>query len=230
MTLPLQCIVAHNNYGLYCVPERSKQRPASIEIINGRIWEPETISLICRFAGSGDIIHAGTFFGDFLPAISRALVPSAKLWAFEPNSENFQAAAITCRLNDLSNVELHPCGLSERGDRLSLRIGQGGTWFGGGSHILGREGTLGEDIEEATVVPIDSLIPPHRQISVLQLDVEGHERAALAGGHDLIRRWRPLLILETLPKDWGETLEPLGYRLVGRCHDNSVLAASEVKI
>jgi len=209
------------------------QRPASVEIINGRVWEPETISLICQFASTGDVIHAGTYFGDFLPAISRTLAPSAKLWAFEPSSENFQSAAITCRLNDLRNVELHHCGLSERSEHRALRIGDSGTSFGGGSHILGhRKGTTpSEDIENIAVVPIDKVIPPYRPVSVLQLDVEGHELPALAGGLDTILRWHPLIILETLPEDWVQTnLAPLGYRVVGRCHHNSILAVSNVII
>ena len=202
MSFPLQRIIARNSYGLYCIPTRSQQRPASVEAINGRVWEPDALSLICRSAGTGDVIHAGTFYGDSLPAISRALAPSAKLWAFEPNSENFQAAAITCRLNDLKNVELNPCGLSDRTERRVLKIGENGTWFGALSHLLARESTPGEATEEIMVAPIDRLIPSHRPVSVLHLDIEGHERAALAGSYRLILRWRPLLILETVPEDW----------------------------
>jgi len=204
-----------------------------MKIINGQVWEPETISLICRFASTGDVIHAGAYFGDFLPAISRTLSSSAKLWAFEPSSENFQSAGITCRLNDLRNVELHHCGLGERSERRALKIGESGTSFGGGSHILGlgKDTTPSEEIESIAVVPIDSVLPPYRSVSVLQLDVEGHELAALAGGLDTICRWQPLIILETLPKDWVQTnLAPLGYRVVGRCHYNSILAVSNVII
>jgi FkbM family methyltransferase len=231
MSLPLDCIIAGNDYGLYCVPLRSKHRPASSEIINGRVWEPETIALIRRFAGAGDVIHAGTFFGDFLPAISKALAPPAKIWAFEPNSESFQAASITCRLNDLRNVELRNAGLSERSTRRLLTTGQNGHAFGGASRILERESAANEDTEEIDVLSIDSLIPPDRHVSVLQLDVEGHERAALAGGYETISRCRPLIVLETLPPHWvKQHLAPLGYRFVGRRHENSILAPGGITI
>lgn len=230
MALPQQCIIAENCYGLYCVPLRSMKRPASVEIINGRVWEQETISMICKTAqaGGGDVIHAGAFFGDFLPAISRVLAPSAKLWAFEPNSENFQTAQITCRLNELRNVELQPCGLSDRSDYREMRIGQGQTWFGGGSHILSREATSEEHTERIAVEPIDGVVPPDRHISVLQLDVEGHEVFALAGAHHTIRRSHPLIILETLPEKWVQAnLAPLGYQLVGRCDSNHILSVGK---
>lgn len=230
MSLPLQCIISRNIHGLYCVPARATHRPASVEIINGRVWEPNTIALMSRFAGSGDIVHAGTFFGDFVPALSRALAPTAKLWAFEPNSENFQAAGITCRLNNLSNVELQNFGLSERSDRRNLKIGEDGKSFGGLSQILERDAVAGEDVEEIAVEAIDDLIPPHRRVSIIQLDVEKHERSALAGALNTIARWRPLIILETLPQAWvQEHLAPLGYRVTGRCHENSVLEVNPPK-
>ena len=231
MSFPQQCIIAQNCHGLYCIPMHSAQRPAASAVINHCVWEPETIALVCKFADVGDVIHAGTFFGDFLPPISRALFPFAKLWAFEPNSENFQAAAITCRLNGLKNVELHRCGLGEGTYRRTLKIGEDGTSLGGASHILERDAESGEDAEEITLVAIDSVIPRDRRVSVLQLDIEGYERAALAGAVDTIIRWRPLIILETLPEDWvREHLTPLGYRVAGHCHGNSVLAAGDLQI
>jgi FkbM family methyltransferase len=227
MSLPLQCIIAQNVHGLYCVPERSKQRPAAVEVLNGRVWESDTIALICRSAGAGDIVHAGTFFGDFLPAISAALAPAAKVWAFEPNSENFQAASITCRLNNLRNVELHHGGLSDRSTHRVLKVGQNGAAYGGVSHFLDRDAVAGENVEEISVETIDNVVPSDRPVSVVQLDVEHHERPALAGGWNTIAKWHPLVILETVPEVWvRQNLGPLGYRLIGQCHDNSVFAAN----
>jgi FkbM family methyltransferase len=225
MTLPQECIIAENCYGLYCLPLQSRQRPASVEIINGRVWEPKTIETICSSARSGDVIHAGAFFGDFLPAISRALGPAAKVWAFEPNSQNFQAAIITCRLNELKNVELRQCGLSERSGHRELLIGQSETWFGGGSRIVHTQAAAGDHTETIAVKSIDAVVPPDRQVSVLQLDVEGHEMFALSGGYETIRRCLPLIILETLPDNWvGKNLMPLGYRVIGRCNENFILS------
>jgi FkbM family methyltransferase len=223
-----QCIIAENCHGLYCLPLRSMQRPASQEIIQGRVWEAATIAQICKSAGDGDVIHAGAFFGDFFPAISKALAPAAKLWTFEPNSENFQCAQITCRLNELKNVELRNCGLSDRSNNRLMTIGQGETWFGGGSRILNKDPVAEEHTETIAVEPIDGAIPADRRISVLQLDVEGHEASALAGGLGTIRRWLPLIILETLPQNWvQQNLAALGYQVIGRCNSNSILSVGE---
>ena len=70
--------------------------------------------------GTGDLVHAGTYFGDFIPALSRVCAPDAKVWAFEPNPENYRCALITTTLNNLHNVEIKNAGLgSQEGSMLT---------------------------------------------------------------------------------------------------------------
>ena len=83
----LNGMVAYNKYGGYFTPLSSRRRPAVQSILMGKIHEPDTISFMRNSCNSGDIIHAGTFFGDFLPGLSSALSDNAKIWAFEPNLE-----------------------------------------------------------------------------------------------------------------------------------------------
>ena len=229
MPFPLECVIARNAYGFYCIPTRSIARPAAAWVRDGKVWEQDTISLICRSVDNGDVIHAGTFFGDFLPAISKALHPSAKLWAFEPNPENFEAASMTARLNELRNIELLPFGLSEKRARRKMMVRENGQWLGGGSRILVRDPTSGDETIEINLIALDNVIPPYRRVSVLQLDVEEHENLALTGALRTISRWHPLIIIETYDEAWAATnLMPLGYRLAGKCHDNAVLSVREV--
>ena len=69
----LQCQVAYNMFGGYCVPLSSYCRPAAQAILNGQVWEPETIAELRKFAkiGGGDVVHAGTYFGDFYRPFQR---------------------------------------------------------------------------------------------------------------------------------------------------------------
>src|SRR5882672_2138462 len=100
----LQCRVSYNKYGGYCVPSSSVHRPAAQKILSGDVWEPDTIEFMVNHVGDGDIVHAGAYFGDFIPALSQACKPSAKLWTFEPNPENYRCALITIEINGLRNV------------------------------------------------------------------------------------------------------------------------------
>ena len=86
----LQCCVAYNDFGGYCIPFSSKHRPSVQLVMSGGIWEPETIRYMTANCAGGDIVHAGTYFGDFIPALPMACSVGTKLWAFEPNPENYR--------------------------------------------------------------------------------------------------------------------------------------------
>src|SRR2546430_3227840 len=101
-----EVVIAENAHGFYCVPRAAVQRPAARKIINGEVWEPETIDFVVRHCVDRSVVHAGAFFGDFLPAVSRALVADAVLYAAEPNPENHASSLWTVRINGLRNVKL----------------------------------------------------------------------------------------------------------------------------
>jgi hypothetical protein len=84
--------------------------------------------------------------------------------------------------------------------------------------------------ERVPVVAVDDVVGAGRNVSALHLDIEGSERAALAGALETLRRCRPLLVLEIL--DDGALLDdawfadhilPLGYRRTGSLRHNAVL-------
>ena len=77
----LKCMIAYNKYGGFCIPISSKHRPAVQKILKGDIYEPHTIEYMLSNCSDGDIVHAGTFFGDFLPALSSGIHNNAKVWA-----------------------------------------------------------------------------------------------------------------------------------------------------
>lgn len=83
----VDCTLCENAFGRYCVPKSSQHRPASQEVLRGRVWERETIEFMRRHALDRDVVHAGMFFGDFLPGLAPALAPGRKIFAFEPNPE-----------------------------------------------------------------------------------------------------------------------------------------------
>jgi hypothetical protein len=109
----VECILASNHFGHYCLPKSSIHRPAPQKILQGEVYEPQTIDFMIRNCDHRDIVSAGAYFGDFLPALSRHIAPTAKVWAVEPNRENFMCASWTMRLNGISNVQLNHYALGE---------------------------------------------------------------------------------------------------------------------
>jgi FkbM family methyltransferase len=226
----LNCVVSYNKYGGYCIPKSSCHRPAARAVLKKRIWEPNTIQYVIDNCGEGDVIHAGTFFGDFLPAFSQAIDSRATVWAFEPNIESFRCAEITINLNDIQNVELRNTGLGEKADFLRLATKDvNGVSLGGSSRILNHQPTNASGTEVVQIVTIDDTVEQNRHVSIIQLDVEGYEKQALAGAIQTINRCRPIIILEILPdsnlldSDWfKDNILALGYRKTGEVHNNSI--------
>ena len=223
--------IASNELGMYCVPTSSRRRPASRAVLLGAVYEPETIDAIVSSAGAGDVVHAGTYFGDFLPALSKGCAAGAKVWAFEPNAESFRCAQITVLLNDLTNVELRNAGLGAVSTSTKIQIADSqGKSLGGGSKIVA-DGADATGTETVQIRTIDESVPADRNVTVLQLDVEGYEQQALAGALQTIARCRPTIILEELPgstllaSDWfRDNIRSLGYAESRRIHHNVVFA------
>src|SRR5437588_12196987 len=101
-----EVVIAENAHGFYCVPRAAAHRPAALKIINGQAWEPETIDFVVRHCVDRSVVHAGTFVGDFLPAVSRAPVADAVLHAAEPTPEHHARPMWTLRTNRWHNVKL----------------------------------------------------------------------------------------------------------------------------
>ena len=212
-----------NEYGKYCVPRSSLHRPTAKRILNGGIHEPLTIEFIRDNYSGGDIIHAGAYFGDMLPALSQIVGDLGKVWAFEPNRENYLCATKTIKLNRLRNVHLMNVGLGSYSDNLFLVVRDlAGKALGGGSRIWNSQPMVESfsQLQEFKMKRIDDLIPLEREISIIHLDVEGYEFLAILGSMETIERNYPILILEG---DHNSEWADLGYRFLKKVHNNSVL-------
>ena len=220
-------LVAKNEHGLYCVPRASRHRPASRTVLASRVWEADTIDLVRAADPERDIVHAGAFFGDFIPALARSRRGGALVWAFEPSLENHRCAELTVRLNELDNVTLLHAGLgASAGTAVLATSDRAGTPLGGASRIVEAEAEgRWSTSETVDLIAIDEVVDSRRDVAAIQLDVEGGERQALSGAMRTIERCRPLLVLEGLPEPgWiADNLTPLGYVAGGTVDANSVL-------
>lgn len=232
----LKCTVSYNKYGGYCVPDSSRHRPAARKILCNDVYEPRTIEFITSNCGNGDIVHAGTYFGDFLPALSKCLSSERRVWAFEPNKENYRCAKITLEINEITNVILKNAALGAKQEDLLMKtIDPKGNALGGGSYITNPENSqdnkILEGLETVYVVKLDDIVEANRVISIIHLDVEGYEKQALTGALKTIQRCLPIIILENLPSStlidsgwFSEHILQLGYHMTDTIHGNSIFS------
>ena len=183
-------LIANTEWGRFAIPESAKDRWPSRVVLDGRRWEPETTQTVCDAAArGGDVVHAGAFFGDALPALSAAVADGCRVYAFEPNPESFGAARQTVEMNGLRNVWLRQAALGPELGTTHLRTS------GPDGEPLGPVSRVAVDGVEVEVLTIDSVVG-ERKVAALHLDVEGWELHALAGAVKTINRGLPTLILE----------------------------------
>ena len=176
--------IAKNQYGLYSIPKEVQYTYTAQLILEGGVHEDTTIEYIKSVGGN--IIHAGSGFGDFLPALKDC----DKVWTFEPNTLMYQSSLETISLNNISNVELFPYALGRYDGVGNLKhIDEVGLEMGPRSEI-------GDGGIEVKMVKLDSIIPKDVKISLIHLDLEGYEFVALSGAKEIIERDKPIIVLE----------------------------------
>ena len=182
-------------------------------------YEPEVAKAIRHFTQPGAIAYdLGANLGYTTLLLARALGPSGRVFAFEPQADNLERLRRAVTLNGLENrITVVPAAVGARGGPAAFRIHASGG--------MGRleEGAGRQDgfVAAATVdvVTLDEFVfvqgnaPP----AVIKIDLEGGEAGALAGMSRLLRESRPCLLLELhgtqSAADAQRQLVTVGYRL-----------------
>jgi|694.fasta_scaffold71882_2 FkbM family methyltransferase len=194
-------MISKNKYGLYSIPKEVEYTYTAQLILEGGVHEDTTIEYL-RSIG-GNIIHAGTGFGDFLPALKDC----DSVWTFEPNTLMYQSSLETISLNNISNVKLFSDALGDYNGIAKLKkIDEDGI-------EMGPRSEMSNDGVEVKIVKLDSVIPKDCKISLIHLDLEGYEFKALNGAKEIIERDRPIIVLEidTRAVDYNNFMSALDY-------------------
>ena len=192
----------------FFLPEYALHRPAVQRMLKGMTQEPDTHALVRKLLTKfpGSMVHAGTFFGDMLPAFSR-YVPKT-VYAFEPVLENYILARLTVEKNSLENVLLFNCALSSSISNVKLDTGEADLVHYGGASKVSASGT-----HICATLTIDSL--NIEDLAVVQLDIEGHEQQAIEGARSSIEKHQPVILIEDNNNNCKSLLESLDYHYFG---------------
>jgi FkbM family methyltransferase len=229
--------IFQNEYGQYSVPniQITEYYPDSVAntIRQGKVYEHDTIKYIINNSKGNSIVTAGAYFGDFLPALSKHF---KNIFTFEPSVLFHTACLNTIALNNLTNIKIFNQGLGEKKEKLyyqEFQDNQPEKHKGGAARFLDKNKDYGSNLHLKTyhekkavlmeVTTVDDMLPDNEIIDILHLDVEGLEQQALTGSLNTIIKYKPLIIIETLPDTvWIEkNLTPLGYKLTQKISHNS---------
>lgn len=154
------------------------------------------------------VIDAGANVGNYAARLSDLVGASGRVFAFEPIPETFEL--LTANIGQLANrnVTLFNVAVSDEAGLkgMSVPVMQNGMRNPYMAHLGG------EDVAGLAVMclPIDRLQIP-RRVSLVKIDVEGHELPALRGMRALLDRDHPLLVVEGRSEEVASYLGSLGY-------------------
>ena len=160
--------------------------------------EPNEFAFLDKVLAPGmTFVDAGANDGLFTLFAAHRVGASGQVWAFEPSRASFFGSGGTCRLNGIGNVRLFPLALANFEGHAEMKIADdehsGQNTLGDFCYQIELAGR-----ERVTTRRLDDLVQQEclRPIDVIKLDVEGAELSVLAGATSILRKHRPLLLLE----------------------------------
>ncbi|MFA5908677.1 MAG: FkbM family methyltransferase [Vicinamibacterales bacterium] len=161
-------------------------------------FEPEeqhlmrTLLPYCR-----GMVDVGANLGLYALLASRLMPPNAPIAAFEASPIEYAKLAWTIHRNQLANVQAVAAAASDKDGRATIHQSLSGA---GALNRLDRAAKSSGQWEQVEVpmLTLDTWAGLHPGITVdlLKIDVEGHELPVLMGADDLIRRFRPVVLIE----------------------------------
>lgn len=180
---------------------RPTQRNMAAHIVNGSLYEPEVSLMLMRVLQEGDrLIDVGANVGFFTVLAAQLVGKTGRVYAFEPEQENFSCLARNIALNQLSNVVTYQAAVGDRLGTAELFINSdndgGHALWNPGAHsfnLLSREKVIKQNVEMVTLDSV--LMGVSVPIKLMKIDVEGYELHVLHGALELITQQRVPFVL-----------------------------------
>jgi FkbM family methyltransferase len=181
-------LIALDDFAIYVASDDALIAPS---IRSG--YELETTSAFLAHMGQGAVIDIGANCGYFsLLAASRG----AEVWAFEPLQRNLRLLHASLAANGFKRIRIIAAAASDAPGTLTI----------GASYTNGIVSSHRPDDPIAALaadyvasVRIDDALPADTRVSLIKIDVEGHEYRAIQGARNTIRASRPAIISEFAP-------------------------------
>jgi len=185
------------------------QHVAKVRDIDMKLVEEKEMELLPYFIDkNSEAIDIGANYAYFTVRMAHL---GRKIYSFEPIPFTFKVCKMVVNHYKLKNVILYQNGVGERNEvrKFSVPIMTSGAISAGQSHFEERENEgAGKELHvnyekteivSCEVLALDSLSNDFDNISFVKMDIEGAEYFALKGMAELIRKFKPVILLEINP-------------------------------
>ena len=168
--------------------------------VNNLIHEKATTDLFKRIVKKGDVVvDLGANIGYFTLLAAKIVGNEGKVFAFEPEPNNFKYLRKNIEINNYTNVVALQKAVSEKNERIKLFICP----YESGHHTIKQQDGIKayrpevfykEKSIDIEAVSLDGFFEGKRKIDVVKMDVEGAEALALRGMDEILRANRNIKI------------------------------------
>jgi FkbM family methyltransferase len=155
-------------------------------------YEPDVTRAFLSHMGQGVVVDIGANCGYFsLLAASRG----ANVYAFEPLQKNLRLLYASVAMNHFERMKIIAAAASNAPGTLTI----GAAYTNGIVAETRNEAKAALTAEFVAAIRVDDVIPNNEAVSLIKVDVEGHEYRAIMGARRTIKERRPVIISEFGP-------------------------------
>ena len=151
--------------------------------IFGIYEEFETDFLIKKVKPGAVVVDAGANIGYYTVIFSKLAGEGGKVFAFEPDPENFRILKSNIELNECKNVVLEQKALSNENGKIKLYLNEDNR----GDHRIYDSGDSRGSVEIEAMRLDDVLGPAAHGVNFLKMDVQGAEVLVLGGATEVLK-------------------------------------------
>ncbi len=159
------------------------------------VWEKIETDYILKEIQEGDVVlDIGANIGYYTLILAKLVGNSGKVFAFEPEPNNFNLLKKNVKKNRYQNVILENMALSNSNGKIKLYLAKQNR----GEHRIYRSKAVSNDFVEVNMMTLDEYfknVPLIEKIAFIKMDVEGSEWGVLQGMRSLLEKKSKLKIL-----------------------------------
>jgi FkbM family methyltransferase len=158
-------------------------------------YEPYETDLIQRQVKNGDVIvDVGANIGYYTVLLAQK---AKKVYAFEPDSINFEILEKNIKTNNLKNVVAVKAAVGSKEGKLKLYKSKENL----GDHKLYNDQFLMSNVQKIQIIKLDDYFK-NQKIDLIKIDTQGWEPEVVEGGKNIIEKWKPIIFMEYSPANY----------------------------
>ena len=165
------------------------------DILFSGAFEFETTNLLRDLVEPGmTVVDVGANIGYFTLQFAKAVGNYGQVWAFEPVPEYRQRIVEHLKLNALGkNVTVFPYGLSDQENEQEISVGEASATLHWTSSVVPPQAKILIQLKT-----LDRIVSEQEldHLDLIKIDIDGHEPDFLRGAAEVIRKFRPVIVME----------------------------------